>query len=80
MDEPNLTCITTYSLEMPAEMARMVLEANGIEAFISKDDCGGMRPYLQAVTGVRLMVRTSDGKTAAEILEQMGAAQHNDHK
>jgi hypothetical protein len=80
MNEPNLTCLTTYSAEMPAEMARMVLEANGIEAFISKDDCGGMRPYLQPVTGVRLLVRTSDEKAAAEILKQVGASQNNDPK
>ncbi len=62
------TCIATFPSEMDADMARMRLDASGIDTFIAKDDCGGMQPWLQPITGVRLMVRFADAKRAAAIL------------
>jgi hypothetical protein len=49
----------------------MKLGMAGIDALIAKDDCGGMRPYLQTTTGVRLMVRTKDAETAESLLAQV---------
>ena len=70
MDEQEPVCVATYPAEMQAEMARMRLETNGIDAFIIKDDCGGMLPFFQAITGVRLMVRAEEADQAAQILAQ----------
>lgn len=67
-DEP--ICVVTYPSEIEAEMARMKLEMKGIGAYIVKDDCGGMRPYLQTITGVHLMVRTKDAEVAESLLTQ----------
>ena len=72
MDEQEPVCVATYPAEMPAELARMRLEADGIDAFIIKDDCGGMLPFFQAITGVRLMVRAEDADQAARLLAQAG--------
>ncbi|HHU15585.1 MAG: DUF2007 domain-containing protein [Kiritimatiellae bacterium] len=68
-DEP--ICVATYPSEIEAETARMKLGMAGIDALIAKDDCGGMRPYLQTTTGVRLMVRTKDAETAESLLAQV---------
>ncbi len=64
-----LICIKTYMNSQQAEMARGVLETNGIEAMISADDAGGWRPELAvAMGGVRLLVREEDAKSALELL------------
>jgi len=68
MTENSPVCIATYANEIPAEMARARLESNGIYAFVSKDDCGGMRPYMQLATGIRLMLQKGDAEAAAAIL------------
>ncbi len=61
--------IKSYLSEAPAMMDKMLLEGSGIKAEIKKDDCGGMRPYLQATTGVHLMVRDEDGDKALDVLK-----------
>jgi len=66
MDE--LVCIATFSNEMDAELARITLAHQAIAACILKDDCGGMYPYLQAFTGVRLMVNACDVERAKRAL------------
>ena len=71
MSEKPILCISTFSSEWDADMARMALDTHGVDSFISKDDGGGTRPYLQPITGVRLMVRSSDAKRASEILKEM---------
>jgi len=48
--------LEVFNSEVEAEMSRAQLEASGIEAFVSKDDAGGMRPHLQFSQGVRLLV------------------------
>ena len=53
---------------MDAEMARSVLECEGVPAKVLSDDAGGMEPQLQFVRGVRLMIRASDLEKAREIL------------
>lgn len=66
-----LMCIATFPSEVEAEMARLQLEAHGIHACSSTDDCGSWRPWLQRCNGVRLMVMDSDAGRAAEILMHM---------
>jgi hypothetical protein len=68
MKDDTTICIATFSSEQEADMARMSLDSNGIYSFVSKDDFGGLIPWFQPITGVRLIVRESDAKQASEIL------------
>lgn len=63
-----LIVIRNYISEIPANLAKAALEGSGIEVMIRKDDCGGMRPYLQIATGIQLLVRQDDARRAEEIL------------
>ncbi len=51
-----------------AELAAGALEAAGIDAIVSADDCGGMRPHMQ-VGRVALLVRPEDADEAIRILD-----------
>lgn len=66
-DEP-LVCIATFPSEQEAEMARMLLETNGMDAFIATDDCGSWEPWLQNSLGVRVLVGRADAGFANELL------------
>ena len=63
-------CLATYLDDMLAEVARTHLEAHGIPAFVSRDDCGGMRPHLANLGGVRLLIDSAHETEAREILNQ----------
>ena len=69
MTSNTLATIATFSSEHDAELARGILQSEGIEAFIFKDDCGGMLPHLQAIRGVHLKVKEKDESRAKEILD-----------
>lgn len=58
-----------FAYRHEAELARGMLEAEGIEAVILADDCGGQRPLLGANTGIKLMVRRSHERQARKLLE-----------
>ncbi len=68
MATDELICIATFSSEMEAELARIKLAQASIASCILKDDCGGMYPYLQAFTGVRLMVNACTADAAKQAL------------
>jgi len=68
MAEHELVCVGSYPAEALAELARMRLEERGIESSVAADDCGGMLPFFQSVTGVRLSVAEPDALQAARIL------------
>jgi hypothetical protein len=70
MNDESILCVVTCSKEDEAEMVRTLLESNGIESFISRDDCGGWDPWLQTITGLRVMVKTSDAEGALAILKK----------
>jgi hypothetical protein len=72
------TVLEVFNSEVEAEMSRAQLEASGIEAFVSKDDAGGMRPHLQLSQGVRLLVSPEDVEVAKEILHKDGSNQESD--
>lgn len=63
-------CIATFLDDMLAEVARTHLEAHGIPAFVSRDDCGGMRPHLANLGGVRLLIDSAHAAEAGELLKQ----------
>ena len=63
-----LKTIATFGSNIEAELIRGKFETYGIESFISKDDCGGMRPHMQLTDGVQLKVSDADFEKAKDIL------------
>lgn len=61
--------LKTFISEFEAEIAKGILEEEGIKSYISSDDTGGMRPHLQLTLGVRLIVMEKDLQRAEEILD-----------
>ncbi len=69
MSDP--TCVKTFLNRYEADLAKGFLESQGIEAFVSADDSGGMRPALAFSGGVGLMVKNEDAEEALGILESI---------
>lgn len=57
----------TFLNHFVADVAKMALDAAGIESFIRSDDCGGMRPHLW-LGGVELLLHVDDVPHAEEVL------------
>ena len=69
-EEPELnTVIRTFANEVEAHVAQAVLDANGIDSNLIRDDAGGMMPWLQWLHPIRLVVREEDSKDAVELLD-----------
>jgi hypothetical protein len=68
MDDP--TIIRTFSDRGEAEIARSLLEAEGIDAAISADDMGGTTPPLDLSAGLQLVVSARDVEQARELLDE----------
>ncbi len=62
--------IQTYLDRTTAENVKNFLGAYGIEAILSTDDAGGVRPELTLARGVKLWVREEDEKEARELLRE----------
>ena len=63
--------LKVFVTEMDANMARDILQDDGIKAFVFKDDAGGMEPHLQRTNGVRLVVNRVDADRARKILQPL---------
>ena len=61
-------CLAAYLDDMLAEVARTRLEAHGIPAFVARDDCGGMQPFMANLGGFRLLIDSAHEAEAREIL------------
>ena len=59
-------CIRTFASRTQAEVARSILDAQGIKSFVAGDDAGGMYPPL--IGGIKLIVSTKDKKKAMEVI------------
>jgi hypothetical protein len=69
-ERPELnTVIRTFANEIEAQVAQAVLDANGIDSFLIRDDAGGMMPWLQWLHPIRLVVREGDSLEAVELLD-----------
>jgi hypothetical protein len=68
MANADLVPVRTFMSTIDAELAHGALSAAGIDAMVSADDCGGMRPHLQ-MGGVTLLVREEDLPDASRILD-----------
>jgi hypothetical protein len=62
--------LRTFSTEASALVAKAILEANGIPSIVSSDSASVMEPQLGYSRGTRLLVRSTDAATAAELLEE----------
>ena len=69
-DDDTTSVVRMYSTRQDAEFGKMLLEGSGVSSFIRGDDAGGMRPYMTAATGVRLVVRTEDLERSDDILKE----------
>ena len=63
-----LTTIASFTSDFEAEIARGKLQSYGIDSFIFKDDCGGMRPHMNLTAGVQLKVIDQNRIEAINIL------------
>ena len=61
--------LKTFNNEIEAGMAQQVLQEAGMQAFVFKDDAGGMEPQLQQTNGVRLVVNRVDARLAHKLLK-----------
>jgi hypothetical protein len=61
--------LKTFNNEIEAGMAQQVLQEAGMQAFLFKDDAGGMEPHLQRTNGVRLVVNYVDAYRAHKLLK-----------
>lgn len=62
--------VRTFGNRIEAEMAKSLLEANGIPSYVSADDAGGIRPPPFSFSpGVRLIVRSIDLIPARRLLK-----------
>ena len=63
--------LNVFGTEVDATMAQDVLRDEGVEAFVFKDDAGGMEPHLQRTNGVRLAVARGNAERARQILKPL---------
>ena len=61
--------IRTFANEVEAYVAQAVLDANGIDSELIRDDAGGMMPWLQWLHPIKLLVLEADSVAAVEILD-----------
>jgi len=69
----DLVVARKFSSDIDAGFGKSILDAEGIQCTILKDDAGGMMPQFQMVEGVRLMVNESDLERAQAVLDQADA-------
>jgi hypothetical protein len=61
--------VRRFMTESEADLTRAILAANGIEAFLLRDDAGGMLPAMSLMSEIRVVVAPEDAEAAREILE-----------
>ena len=61
--------LKTFNNEIEAGMAQQVLQEAGMQAFVFKDDAGGMDPQLRRTNGVRLVVNSVDARLAHKLIK-----------
>ena len=66
----DLVTVGNYFDRMGAELAKSILDMDGIESYVRADDMGGMRPsLLTGAGGAWLIVRAEDAARASELLQ-----------
>jgi hypothetical protein len=67
MKPPDLIAISTFRSREDAQIAKGILDADGIESMIRSDDAGGMYP---SIGGADLLVRAGDVDKANDALHR----------
>ena len=67
-----LVSARTFFTRHEAELARSLLDSQGIPAWVSSDDYGGLHPALAFAHGVQVLVLSSDLEDALELIEKKG--------
>ncbi len=62
-----------FNSRSEAEIVRELLLANGIESFVTSDDCGAVDPALSFARGVQLYVAGENAPEAERILAEARA-------
>lgn len=73
MKSDEVVVVRTCASEVEAQILLGHLASSGIEAYIAKDDSGGMRPHLQLTQGVDVVVHRKDLKKADQVLKSRKA-------
>ena len=69
--------------DLEAQIIKGLLQENQIEAYIQKDDCGGMEPQLQITEGIKVLVPSDQYRMANTLIESYqnsSATDENDNK
>ena len=61
--------IQEFPSSIEAEIVAGKLEASGIEAKITSDDCGGVRSFMTIATAAKLWIHKSDYEKAIRLLK-----------
>lgn len=70
MRTSELIVVSTFRSVPEAEMAKGLLDDEGIHSLIRSDNVGGMYP---AIAEAELLVRTEDANRANEVLQQLSS-------
>ena len=69
-----LVAVAAFNYRQDAELAASFLQANGVEAAVFGDDCGGTDPRIGFSSRARVMVPEGQAALAATLLDQASAA------
>jgi hypothetical protein len=64
--------LKTFNSRIDAELAKSLLESNGIKTMVSADDVGGMYPAASVYWGVKLFVNEKDFEIANNLINNFG--------
>lgn len=67
----DLTAVGTYSTPTEANLIRAKLETFGIDAVVAGDVASSSIPTIEALEGVKVLVREADLAEAFDVLERM---------
>lgn len=70
-----MVTVASYNLPMEAELARSLLESEGIDVILRDE---GVATWGMAIGGVKLQVRQSDFEAARQILQDATASEDED--
>jgi hypothetical protein len=68
MSDGSTAAVKAYSTRWEADLAKAVLESNGISAVVVGDDAGGSDPWLGSAQRIRVLVHADDAALARRLL------------
>jgi hypothetical protein len=65
---PDTSVVARVPTSIEAELIVGMLQSNGIGAWVSADDAGGLEPQFQLTSGVRVLVTDADAAEAYKLI------------